>query len=50
MIDRIFIGKVVDYMDFRIWPVFNLADVAIVLGCVIVAFYLLFCTERGDKA
>lgn len=50
MIDRIFIGKVVDYMDFRIWPVFNLADVAIVLGCAIVAFYLLFCTERGDKA
>lgn len=50
MIDRIFIGKVVDYMDFRIWPVFNLADIAIVSGCAIVAFYLLFHIERSDKA
>lgn len=50
MIDRIFIGKVVDYMDFRIWPIFNLADIAIVSGCAIVAFYLLFHIERSDKA
>lgn len=47
MIDRITIGKVIDYMDFRIWPVFNLADVAIVFGCIIIAFNLLFKTERG---
>lgn len=49
MIDRIFIGRVVDYMDFRIWPVFNLADVAIVSGCVIIAVYLLFYAEKGEK-
>lgn len=47
MIDRITIGKVIDYMDFRIWPVFNLADIAIVFGCIIIAFNLLFKTERG---
>ena len=50
MIDRIFIGIVIDYMDFRIWPVFNLADIAIVSGCAIIAFNLLFKTERSYKA
>ncbi|HHY28174.1 MAG TPA: signal peptidase II [Desulfitobacterium dehalogenans] len=31
--DRLFIGKVVDYLDFQIWPfVFNFADSAIVVG------------------
>jgi signal peptidase II len=32
LIDRIHNGLVVDYLDFRIWPVFNLADIAIVIG------------------
>ncbi len=50
MIDRIFIGRVIDYIDFRIWPVFNLADIAIVSGCAIIAFNLLFKTERSYKA
>lgn len=30
--DRLRYGEVVDFLDFRIWPVFNLADVAIVIG------------------
>lgn len=49
MIDRIFIGKVVDYIDFRIWPIFNLADIAIVLGCFIIIYKLLFTTEQEYK-
>ncbi|MGQ9476456.1 MAG: signal peptidase II [Actinomycetota bacterium] len=32
IIDRIFLEGVVDYIDLRFWPVFNLADVAIVVG------------------
>ncbi|MCG0276962.1 MAG: signal peptidase II [Thermanaeromonas sp.] len=32
LLDRIRFGYVVDFLDFRVWPVFNLADVAIVLG------------------
>jgi len=32
LIDRIRLGHVVDFFDFRIWPVFNIADIAIVLG------------------
>jgi signal peptidase II len=30
-------GRVVDFIDFRIWPVFNLADSAIVIGAFVVA-------------
>jgi signal peptidase II len=29
-------GRVVDFIDFHIWPVFNLADSAIVIGAAIV--------------
>ncbi len=32
LIDRIFIGKVVDFLDFHFWPVFNLADSCITTG------------------
>lgn len=46
MIDRIFIGKVVDYIDFRVWPIFNLADIAIVCGCIIVIYELLFMEQK----
>ena len=40
-IDRIFRGYVVDYIDFKIWPVFNFADVCIVVGCVLFTVSLL---------
>ncbi|HEV8420751.1 MAG TPA: signal peptidase II [Actinomycetota bacterium] len=29
-------GQVVDFIDFHVWPVFNLADSAIVVGAVII--------------
>ena len=30
--DRIFLGFVVDYIDLRVWPVFNLSDSCITVG------------------
>jgi signal peptidase II len=30
-------GRVVDFVDFHIWPVFNLADSAIVIGAILLA-------------
>jgi signal peptidase II len=30
-------GAVTDFIDFHVWPVFNLADTAIVIGAVILA-------------
>ena len=30
-------GRVIDFIDFHIWPIFNLADSAIVVGAVLLA-------------
>lgn len=32
LIDRLLYGSVVDWLDFKIWPVFNIADAALVVG------------------
>ena len=37
LIDRILFGYVVDFIDFQVWPVFNIADSAITIGAVIIA-------------
>ncbi len=38
--DRIFLGYVVDFLDFRIWPVFNIADSAITISIIVLIFIL----------
>lgn len=40
LIDRLCWGYVIDFLDFRIWPVFNLADASITIGAVLVSVYL----------
>lgn len=40
LIDRIRLGIVVDFFDFHIWPVFNIADIAIVCGVAIIIYYI----------
>lgn len=50
LIDRIVYGYVVDYMDFYIYkynaPIFNFADMCIVIGAFMVLYSL---TIRGDR-
>ena len=41
LIDRIRLGYVIDFIDFRIWPAFNIADSAITIGAVMLVIYLL---------
>ncbi|MAG50136.1 signal peptidase II [archaeon] len=41
LIDRIFLGLVRDFIDLKIWPVFNIADSANVIGAAILAYYLI---------
>jgi signal peptidase II len=33
---------VIDFLDFRVWPVFNIADSAITVGVVILVLKILF--------
>jgi len=45
LIDRIFRGFIVDYLDFSFWPAFNLADSMIVIGGIMLAIFLLIKIE-----
>lgn len=46
LVDRLCYGHVIDFIDFKVWPVFNLADSALVIGVVILAYYLLRSERR----
>jgi len=48
LIDRVRLGHVTDFLDFRYWPAFNLADSFIVIGVVILFLILLF-TNREPR-
>ena len=39
LFDRIFFGHIIDFIDFRIWPIFNIADACITLGILYLVFY-----------
>jgi len=41
LIDRVVRGCVTDFLDIRVWPVFNLADMAIVSGACLLGWYAL---------
>ncbi|RDY24894.1 signal peptidase II [Romboutsia maritimum] len=48
LIDRVRLGFVVDYFDFRVvWQyVFNIADIFVVLGTIFLCVYILFSEEK----
>lgn len=41
LIDRARQGVVIDFFDFRIWPIFNIADIAICIGVGLIIWNLL---------
>lgn len=40
LIDRFIYGYVIDFFDFQFWPVFNFADIYIVLGVLGLIFFI----------
>ena len=42
MLDRVRLSYVVDCFDFRVWPVFNVADIAIVVGVGCMIYAIIF--------
>ena len=49
LIDRVRLGEVTDFIDIGAWPVFNLADSAIVVGTFLIAYYLLFAAKKRAR-
>lgn len=49
LVDRIIRGYVVDFVDIGFWPIFNLADLSIVLGVSILAYYLWNEENSSDR-
>ncbi len=47
LIDRFRLGYVTDFIDFRFWPAFNIADSAVTVGVIIFAFYFLCLAQAG---
>ncbi|MBQ7629415.1 MAG: signal peptidase II [Selenomonadaceae bacterium] len=49
MIDRIRIGFVVDWFEVCGFPVFNIADVAIVIGMFMMMYVVIFQSEKSNN-
>jgi len=50
LIDRIIFGYVIDFIDVRFWPVFNVADSAITVGAAIIAWKCLQLNAKKDES
>jgi signal peptidase II len=48
LVDRVRLGHVTDFLDFRYWPAFNLADSFIVVG-VAILFVALLAADRRPR-
>ncbi len=46
LIDRVTVGKVIDFVEIGPWPIFNFADVAVSFGMILLILTILF--EKKD--
>ena len=51
IIDRVLRGYVVDFFEFTFiqWPVFNMADIYVVIGMAVLAFLIMFVIKEPEK-
>lgn len=49
LIDRMVFGYVVDLFDFRVFPVFNIADIFICVGCGLMILDVLFFERKNGN-
>ena len=48
--DGLLSGAVVDFIDFQWWPIFNIADSAVVVGVIAFMVYSLLVPDAGSEA
>ena len=48
LLDRLVRGYVFDFIDLRVWPVFNLADCAITVGIGLLILEIIFLERRRE--
>lgn len=48
LIDRVRFGHVVDFIDLLFWPVFNVADMAIIAGVVLLGYKILCLPNENE--
>ena len=49
LIDRMSLGYVVDMFDFRVFPVFNIADIFICVGCGLMILDVLLLERKNNS-
>ena len=51
LFDRIIYKEVIDFIDIRIirWPVFNVADIAVTLGMILLIVHVIFDTKESEQ-
>ncbi len=50
LIDRIRFGHVTDFIDFGFWPAFNIADSAVVVGAILLAYLLIRSVKSSEHS
>lgn len=48
LIDRVFFGFVTDMIDFRFFPVFNIADIAVCVGAGFLILYTMYYSDNEE--
>ena len=49
-IDRFWLGYVTDFIDFKVWPVFNIADACSTIGSIIMIYCIIFQLKFTEKS
>ena len=49
LIDRIRLGHVIDFIDVSIWPVFNVADIAVCVGAAVLLYSVVTVSPGGSS-
>jgi signal peptidase II len=50
MLDRIAVGCIIDFIDLKFWPVFNLADMFITTGVIMLIYKNIVKPKKGYKS